>query len=92
MERRIAARHPIKCQIEGKAGHQTFMAEGFDMSEGGVAFDTSENLPLNAEVVLHYRLSEDGPWITAKVIICQQTGGRYGAKFVERKVAKSNAK
>ena len=92
MERRIAVRRPIKCQIEGKAGHQSFMAEGFDMSESGVSFSTTHQVPLNAEVIIHYRLDEDGPWITAKVIICQQTGGRYGAKFVERKVAKTTGK
>ncbi len=92
MERRIAARLPIRCQIEGKAGHQSFMANGFDMSETGVSFETPQQLPLNAEVTLHYRLDDDGPWITAKVIICQQTGGRYGAKFVERKSGKASAK
>jgi len=88
MERRIALRQPIRCQIEGQAGHQAFTATGFDMSATGVAFETAQQLPLNSEVVLHYRLDDDGPWITATVIICQQTGGRYGAKFVERKVAK----
>lgn len=92
MERRIAARRRIRCQIEGKAGHQSFTAEGFNMSETGVAFDTPQQLPLNSEVTLHYRLDEDGPWITAKVIICQQTGSRYGAKFVERKIAKTTGK
>ena len=92
MERRIAVRKPITCQIEGKAGHQTFTAGGFDMSETGVSFDTQQQIPLNSEVTLHYRLTEDGPWITARVIICQQSGGRYGAKFVERKVAKTSGK
>ena len=90
MERRISVRTPIRCQIEGKAGHQSFMAAGFDMSETGLSFDTAQPLPQDAEVVLHYRLDEDGPWITAKVIICQKTGGRYGAKFVERKAGKAN--
>lgn len=85
MERRIAVRKPIRCQIEGKAGHQSFMAAGFDISETGVAFDTQQQLPLNSEVTIHYRLDEDGPWITARVIICQQTGGRYGAKFLDKK-------
>ncbi len=92
MERRISARRPIRCQLEGKTGHQSFVAEGFDMSENGVAFETSQQLPLNSEVTLHYRLDEDGPWITAKVIICQQSGGRYGAKFIERKLAKGSGK
>lgn len=87
MERRIAVRRPIRCRIEGKAGAQKFVAQGFDMSDSGVAFDTSEQLPLNTEVVLHYRLQEDGPMVIARVIICRQAGGRYGAKFVDRKVA-----
>jgi PilZ domain len=90
MERRISARQPIRCQIEGKAGHQSFVAEGFDMSETGLAFNTPQQLPQNAEVVLHYRLDEDGPWITAKVVICQKTEGRYGARFVERKTGKAS--
>ena len=85
MERRIAIRHPIRCQIEGQSGHQSFTAKGFDMSETGLAFDTEHPLPLNSQVTLHYRLDDDGPWITATVIICQQTGGRYGAKFIARK-------
>lgn len=87
MERRVSVRKPIECRIEGKSGHQTFTAEGFDMSETGVSFKTDKELPQNSEVVLHYRLQEDGPMVIAHVIICQQSGGRYGAKFVDRKVA-----
>ena len=89
MERRISVRHPIRCQIEGKAGHQTFMAEGFDLSENGIAFATPQQIPLNSEVTIHYRLDDDGPWITAKVVIRHQTGGRYGAKFIERKAQRA---
>ena len=87
MERRVEARKPIECRIEGKAGTQSFTAEGFDMSETGVSFLTPQQLPQNSEVVLHYRLQEDGPMVTARVMICQRSGGRYGAKFIDRKVA-----
>ena len=87
MERRISVRTPIRCRIEGAAGTQTFVAEGFDMSESGVSFSTPYELPLDAEVVLHYRLQHDGPMVTARVLIRQQSGGRYGATFLDRKVA-----
>ncbi len=86
MERRLAIRVPIECRIDGKAGHQTFTAEGFDMSETGVSFKSDKELPQNSEVILHYRLQEDGPMVTARVLICQQSGGRYGAKFLDRSV------
>lgn len=87
MERRLAVRTPIECRIEGKAGHQSFIAEGFDMSESGVSFKTNAELPQNTEVILHYRLQSDGPMVTARVLICQQSGGRYGAKFLDRHVS-----
>ena len=87
MERRIEVRKPIECRIEGKAGTQSFVAEGFDMSETGVSFVTAQELPQNTEVVLHYRLQHDGPMVTARVLICAQTGGRYGAKFLTRNAA-----
>jgi hypothetical protein len=73
--------------MECSAGTQTFMAEGFDMSESGVSFVTSRELPQDTEVVLRYRLQHDGPMITARVLIRQQSGGRYGAKFLNRTVA-----
>jgi hypothetical protein len=78
---------PIQCRIECSAGTQTFMAEGFDMSESGVSFVTSRELPQDTEVVLHYRLQHDGPMVTARVLIRQQSGGRYGGKFLDRKAA-----
>ena len=87
MERRIEIRKPIICRMECAAGHKTFTAEGFDMSEGGVSFACKEELPVDSEVVLHYRMQEDGPMVIARVIIRQQSGGRYGAKFLDRKVA-----
>jgi hypothetical protein len=90
MERRIALRRPIRCRIECKTGNETFLADGFDMSDTGVSFATARALPQNTEVVLHYRLEDDGPMITAKVVICQQTGGRYGARFVDHKSAAHN--
>lgn len=85
MERRISVRTPIRCRIECAAGTQTFVAEAFDMSESGVSFGTSHELPLNTEVMLRYRLEDDGPMISAKVRICQQSGGRYGAMFLAHK-------
>lgn len=87
MERRIEIRKPIICRMDCSDGHKTFTAEGFDMSENGVSFKTDVVLPENSEVVLHYRMQEDGPTVTARVRICQQSGGRYGAKFLDRKVA-----
>ena len=92
MERRLAMRVPIECRIDGKTGTQSFQAEGFDMSETGVSFKTEKELPQNSEVVLHYRLQEDGPMVTARVLICQQSGGRYGAKFLDRSVALERGK
>jgi hypothetical protein len=92
MERRAAARAPIRCRIEGKMGTQSFLAAGFDISESGVSFITSHELPPNAEVVLHYRLDDDGPMITARVRIVQHSAGRYGAMFVDKKSAASPSK
>jgi hypothetical protein len=87
MERRLNIRKPIICRIDCETQHQTFSAEGFDMSETGVSFSAAVELPQNTEVLLHYRMQEDGPMVTARVLICQQSGGRYGAKFLDRKVA-----
>jgi PilZ domain len=87
MEKRVELRRPIQCRMECSAGTQTFMAEGFDMSESGVSFNTPFELPLDTEVVLRYRLQHDGPMVTARVLIRQQNGGRYGAKFLIRKAA-----
>lgn len=87
MERRVAVRKPIVCRMDCASSHQTFTAEGFDMSETGVSFTANIELPQNTEVILHYRLQEDGPMVTARVLICQQSGGRYGGKFLDRKVA-----
>ena len=85
MERRQSARQPIRCRIDGVAGSQKFIAEGFDLSDHGVSFRTTQVLPLDTEVILHYRLEDDGPMITAKVRIVREADGRYGARFIERK-------
>lgn len=87
MERRVAARKPIICRMECATGHKQFTAEGFDMSETGVSFSCKEELPVDSEVTLHYRMQEDGPTMIARVLIRQQSNGRYGAKFLDRKVA-----
>ena len=90
-ERRISVRTPIRCRIDGQAGSKSFMAEGFDVSDTGLSFTASVELPQNSRVILHYRLDEDGPMITATVQICQQTGGRYGAKFLDHHHATATA-
>jgi hypothetical protein len=84
MERRASPRSPIRCQIECEAGTQTFRAQGFDISEVGIAFITPAALPVDTEALLRYRLDDDGPLITARVLITQQTEGRVGARFIER--------
>ena len=92
MERRLHVRKPIQCRIEGRTGALTFLADGFDLSDSGLSFGTPVDLPLDTEVVLHYRLEEEGPMITAKVRICRQAGERYGATFVEHKAGHATGK
>jgi len=86
MERRIEVRKPIICRMECSDGNQSFTAEGFDMSETGVSFACQQELPQDTEVTLHYRLQVKGPMVIARVLVRQQSGGRYGAKFLDRKV------
>lgn len=85
MDRRTTARTSIHCRIVCEAGPQSFAAEGVDLGERGIAFNTTQELPLNAEVVLRYRLDDDGPTITARVRICRLDSGRYFAEFLARK-------
>ena len=84
MDRRTTARTSIRCRIVGEAGPQSFAAEGVDLGERGIAFNTTDDLPLNAEVTLRYRLDDDGPTITARVRIRRQDGGRHFAEFLGR--------
>ena len=91
MERRLAARKPIICRMEGNAGEQTFTADGCDMSDTGVAFACAQLLPVQSEATLRYRMQEDGPIVIARVLIRQQYGERYGAKFLDRRVVPADA-
>ena len=85
MERRLSIRKPIKCRIDCVSGTEKFVAEGFDISDHGVSFKTAERLPLDSEVILHYRLDDDGPMISAHVRIVRESDGRYGATFLDKK-------
>ncbi len=85
MERRDSGRSEIQCLIECKTGNHEFVAHGFDISKNGISFSTSRELPMNAEAILRYRLSDEGPLITARVRLCQQSNGRIGAQFIETK-------
>ena len=85
MEQRLSVRKPINCRIEGVSGTEKFVAEGFDISDHGVSFKTEHRLPLDSEAILHYRLDDDGPMISAHVRIIREGGGRYGATFLDRK-------
>jgi hypothetical protein len=87
MERRVEIRKPIICRMECSDGQKSFSAEGFDMSETGVSFACRQDLRPDTEVTLNYRLQVNGPMVSARVLIRQQSGGRYGAKFLDRKVA-----
>ena len=84
---RLSVRKLIRCSIEGESGNETFDAQGFDMSEHGISFVTERKLPVNSELLLRYRLDDDGPMITARVRICRNAAGRYGAMFLEKKLA-----
>lgn len=66
-------------------GAVSFVADGLDLSERGVSFRTQHVLPLDAEVLLRYRLEDDGPTISARVRICHYTAGRYGTMFLTRR-------
>ncbi|MGH9520903.1 MAG: PilZ domain-containing protein [Terriglobales bacterium] len=87
MERRVAVRKPIICRMEGSAGEQTFTADGCDMSETGISFACPQLLPVHSEATLRYRMQHNGPLVIARVLIRQQSGHRYGAKFLDRRVA-----
>ena len=87
MDRRTTARSSIRCRLVGEAGLLTFAAEGVDISGRGIAFNTTQELPMKAEVVLRYRLDDDGPTITAHVRIDRQDSGRYFAEFLASKTA-----
>ena len=85
MERRISERKAIQCLIECKVGTHEFVAHSFDISPHGISFTSSRELPMDVEATLRYRLDDEGPLITARVRLCQQSGGRIGAQFIEQK-------
>lgn len=79
---RASQRRPLQCQVECESDHHTFVADGIDVSEHGLAFSASDHVKVGDELTVYYRPLEDDPLMVVRVQVIYVSGTRIGTRFV----------
>lgn len=80
---RASQRRPLQCQVECESDHHTFVADGIDVSEHGLAFSASEHVNVGDELTVYYRPVEDDPLMVVRVKVIHVSGTRIGTRFLD---------
>lgn len=80
---RASQRRPLSCQVECESDHHTFVADGLDVSEHGIAFSAAEQVKVGDQLTLRYHPTEDDPLMVVRVIVIYASGGRVGTRFLD---------
>ncbi|HEU5453990.1 MAG TPA: PilZ domain-containing protein [Terriglobales bacterium] len=89
---RASQRRPLQCQVECESDHHTFVAEGIDVSEHGLAFSANDHVQEGDELTVYYHPLEDDPLMVVRVRVIHVSGDRVGTQFLARHMRADAAK